>query len=515
MYCQKKAVSQETTVMNTSTRAATAAFVLCMASSIPAQLASVSATVETTPVPHSGDSADDMVVWVHPTIPSQSLVIGTDKHGGIAVYDLTGTQLQYLPDGNLNNVDLRYNFRLGSSEVALATSGERTQNLLACYAVDPSLRHLYNVAAHPIPLGFNVYGCCMYHSHVTGDYYFICNSDTGHVEQWRLFDNGTGHVDATRVRTFEVGSITEGCVADDENGWLFIAEENVGIWRYGAEPNAGTSRLQIDSTGATGHLTADVEGLAIYYTAGGGGCLLASSQGNSRFVAYDRAAPHAYRLTFQIVANAALGIDAVSGTDGIDVVNLGMGSAFPSGCFLAQDDVNTGANQNFKLVPWQAIANAAVPPLPIDTLYDALGVHRAATATAYGTGCGSPALGFVPDANGRPLLGQVGSATITDTPTPLAGVAVGWSNQFFGTLPLPVSLDSIGMPGCSLLQSADILGLGTSPLTPTTNSFALAIPSAAGLIGTHLYMQAYAFAPGVNPLQIVISNGIEWRLGDV
>ena len=492
----------------TTTRAAMAAFILCMSSSIPAQVLSVTATVETAPVPSSGDAADDMVVWVHPTTPSESLVIGTDKHAGLAVYDLGGNQLQFLPDGELNNVDLRYGFRLGPAEVALVTSGERSLNVLAIYAVDPNLRRLYNVAAHPIALGFDVYGCCMYRSHVTGDYYFFCNSSDGHVEQWRLFDNGTGHVDAIQVRTFEVGSTTEGCVADDENGLLFISEEDVGIWSYGAEPGAGTARVLVDSTAASGHLSADVEGLAIYYTAGGGGCLLASSQGNNRFVAYDRAPPHAYRMTFQIDANLALGIDAVSSTDGIEVVNLELGPAFPSGLFLAQDGQNPSGHQNFKLVPWQAIANSVSPPLPIDSLYDALGVHRAATANAYGTGCGSPALGFVPDANGRPLLGQTGSATIVDVPTPVVGVAVGWSS-------LSVPLDTIGMPGCTLLQSIDILGLGTAPLTPSTSSFSLAIPSVPSLIGTHLYIQAYAFAPGVNPLQIVISNGIDWLLGDI
>jgi len=500
-------------VSKTDARAATAAFFLYMAVSIPAQ--TVIPTVETAPVPSSGDAADDMVVWVHPTTPSQSLVIGTDKQSGLGVYSLTGSQLQFLPDGDMNNVDLRYGFRLGSAEVALVTAGNRSNDRLAAYAVDPVQRRLYNVVAQPIPLGFTIYGSCMYRSHVTGNFYFFVNSDGGHVEQWRLFDDGTGHLGAQQVRTFEVGSITEGCVCDDENGWLFIAEENVGIWRYGAEPGAGTSRVQIDSTGSSGHLTADVEGLAIYYTAGGGGCLLASSQGNSRFVVYNRAAPHAYRMTFQIGANSALGIDAVTGTDGIDVCNLNLGSAFPSGCFLAQDDSNSGGNQNFKLVPWQSIANSVSPPLPIDSLYDALGAHRAATATAYGTGCGSPALGFVPDASSRPVLGQAGSATITNVPTPLAGVAVGFSNQTAGTQPLPFALNGIGMPGCSLLQSANILGLGTSPLTATTRSFSVAIPSTPNLIGTHLYMQAYAFAPGVNPLQVIISNGIDWTFGDI
>ena len=35
-----------------------------------------------------------------------------------------------------------------------------------------------------------------------------------------------------------------------------------------------------------------------------------------------------------------------------------------------------------------------------------------------------------------------------------------------------------------------------------------------GLLGVHIYLQAYAFAPGVNPLQIIISNGVHWVLGE-
>jgi hypothetical protein len=138
-----------------------------------------------------------------------------------------------------------------------------------------------------------------------------------------------------------------------------------------------------------------------------------------------------------------------------------------------------------------------------------------ASATAYGAGCGSPALGFVPDTNGRPLLGQTGSATIVNAPTPVAAVAMGWSNQFYGSFALPVTLAGIGMPGCDLQQSADMLGLGTSPLTPSTLSFSLTIPNVPSLLGSHVYAQAYGFAPGANPLQIIISNGIDWLLGNV
>ncbi len=160
------------------------------------------------------------------------------------------------------------------------------------------------------------------------------------------------------MRSFAVGpiapgSITEGCVADDELGHVYIAEEQVGIWKYGAEPGSGTARTQVDRTGSGGHLTADVEGLTIAYTGNGTGYLIASSQGNSTFVMYQREAHNAYVKTFAIGAGNA--IDGVSGTDGIDVTTANLGPAFPYGVFVAQDDANTGGNQNFKLVPWQHI----------------------------------------------------------------------------------------------------------------------------------------------------------------
>src|SRR5262245_31952618 len=63
-------------------------------------LGSVAATVETDPVPHDGDAADDPAIWVHPTDPAKSVILGTDKRGGLALYDLAGRQIQYLPGGD-------------------------------------------------------------------------------------------------------------------------------------------------------------------------------------------------------------------------------------------------------------------------------------------------------------------------------------------------------------------------------------------------------------------------------
>ncbi|MFQ5858180.1 MAG: phytase [Anaerolineae bacterium] len=337
----------------------------------PTPTGQIAATVETDPVPHGGDAADDLAIWIHPTDPAQSTIIGTDKRGGLAVYDLTGHQLQYLPDGKMNNVDIRYNFPLGGESVALITAGNRTNNSIAIYKVDPTTRLLENVAAGIIQVGIDeAYGSCMYRSPITGRYYFIVNDTDGDVEQWELFANHSGKVDATRVRSFSVGSQTEGCVADDEFALLYVGEETVGIWKYGAEPGDETARTQVDQIGPGGHLTGEVEGLTIYHGSDGTGYLIASSQGSNEFVIYRREGNNEYMTTFEIAAGN--GIDGVSGTDGIDVTNFPLGPAFPQGVFIAQDHDNTHptANQNYKLVPWPPIANAVSPPLTIDTLWD-------------------------------------------------------------------------------------------------------------------------------------------------
>jgi 3-phytase len=308
--------------------------------------------VETVQVPHEGDAADDSAIWVHPSNPLLSTVIGTDKKGGLAVYDLAGRQIQYLPDGEMNNVDIRNGFSLGGQPVALVTAGNRTNDTIAIYQVNPATRTLENVAARAITT-LTVYGSCMYRSSTSGFYYFV-NSEQGQVQQWKLSGTSAGKVDAALVREFDVGSQTEGCVADDQLGHFYIGEESTGIWKYGAEPSAGSTRTQVDKTGSGGHLTADVEGLTIYQASPATGYLIASNQGDNSYVIYRREGANAYVATFEIVAGN--GIDAVSGTDGIDVSSANLGPAFPQGMFVAQDGNNDDCNQNFKFVPWHTIA---------------------------------------------------------------------------------------------------------------------------------------------------------------
>ena len=84
------------------------------------------ARVETEPVPSSGDAADDPAIWIHPDDPSKSLVLGTDKKGGLNVFDVDGKRLQIVSNSTRpNNVDVIYNFPLEGATIDLAVAGIR------------------------------------------------------------------------------------------------------------------------------------------------------------------------------------------------------------------------------------------------------------------------------------------------------------------------------------------------------------------------------------------------------
>jgi len=316
-----------------------------------AALETVMATVETDPVPNGGDAADDPAIWVNPNDPAQSVIIGTDKRGGLAVYELSGKQIQYLPDGQMDNVDLRDGFKLGGQTVAIVTASNRKDNSIAIYKINPESRTLENVAARKIKHGLTVYGMCMYRSVKTGKIYYFGTSKSGEVEQWELFESN-GKVDAKKARNFKLGSVVEGCVADDELGHFYVAEEAVGIWKFSAEPETGSEHTQVAKVG-DGHLFADVEGLAIAYGKDGAGYLIASSQGNHSYVVYHREGNNEFVKKFRV--SAGDGVDGCEETDGIDVTTANLGPSFPHGVFVVQDGFNDKGNQNFKLVPLQTI----------------------------------------------------------------------------------------------------------------------------------------------------------------
>lgn len=322
-------------------------------------LRQVAAVAETAAVDSAGDAADDPAIWVHPEDPSQSLVIGTDKQKGLNVYDLDGRLLQALPDGRMNNVDLRDGFAVAGREMTLVAATNRTDRTIALYLLDPGTLRLAR-AGDPVPTGFaDPYGLCLYASKDGVYSVFVNDSGTGRFRQWRIRADG-GDLVAERVRAFRVGSQAEGCVADDETGALYVAEEDVALWRYRADPGGGTARRAIDRVGAASGLVADLEGVSIWHGRGGRGYIVLSNQGANRYAVYRRDGANAYVGSFELVDDAGTGIDGTSDTDGLTVTSQSIGPKFPDGLLVVQDGSNlpAGQNQNFKYVSWRDVAAA-------------------------------------------------------------------------------------------------------------------------------------------------------------
>jgi 3-phytase len=327
--------------------------------------------------------------------------------------------------GRFNNVDIVYGFPVGGKKVDIAVTSDRGRDIIRAYAIDPAaarrhtapLTEITDPAAVPafsasldeINDQRTVYGLATW-TVSGGTYVAVSRRHTTRVGVFRLVATAGGKVGYRPVRTLDLPSTfplpgggtwtpcgdpgedpqVEGMVADPEHGVLYAGQEDVGIWRI---PLAGgTPRLiervkeygvpaaydpETDECAPSGpdpgvggeHLTADVEGLTIYHKEDGEGYLLASSQGDDTFVAYDREGSNGFLGRFRIGAGTA--VDGSEECDGAMVTSAPVGG-FDDGLLVVQDGFNAPdvvggdgevrTNTNFKLVPWEKVAG----PLDLD-----------------------------------------------------------------------------------------------------------------------------------------------------
>lgn len=308
--------------------------------------------VETTPVPTIADAADDPEIWVNPQDPASSLVLGTDKKSGLAVYNMDGQETQHLRVGRVNNVDIRYGVAYNGKTVDIAVASNRTRNSLSLFAIDREQSKVLPVTEVPTQLS-EIYGICMYQS--GSGTYAIANDKDGRFHQFRLSledDHWAGEL----VREFRVATQPEGCVANDRSGQLFVGEEDEAVWVVNAEPVASEPE-RIASAG--GELTADIEGLSLYQGKSRD-YLVVSSQGDDSYVVYNAASPYEFRGKFRIGINHKKIIDGASETDGLAVTSANLGGVWSEGMLVVQDGRNVMPSeaQNFKYVPWSRIRKA-------------------------------------------------------------------------------------------------------------------------------------------------------------
>ncbi len=311
---------------------------------------------ETEAVASSGDAADDPAIWIHPETPSLSRVLGTDKRAGLYVYDLAGNVQNFLPSGELNNVDLRQNVQFGQSEpIDLVAATNRTINGVSLFTISPD----GDVAEAGDFLTPTVepYGLCV--GNDENGFRVFVTYKTGLVEIFAV-EQGKDGFEGDLLNTLQLSSQLEGCSYDETQNVLFVGEEASGIWRIDLDGNSEFSRLQIDTVGSHTGLVADVEGVDIWRGPADFGYLVVSAQEGDRYLVYERSAPNRWVGTFAINGTEDELIDGVSHTDGLAVTSVTLNENTVNGMLVVQDDSNgdEGLTQNFKFVSWSAIEAA-------------------------------------------------------------------------------------------------------------------------------------------------------------
>jgi 3-phytase len=313
----------------------------------------VTAVVETIVTTDGAVDADDPELWADPRDPSRAVLFTADKSDGLYVHDLDGRVRQFLPDGPLNNVDLRTDFVVGGRAMVLVAASDRAQFGIRTYLFDPDSLETKPFGFIPTPIG-EPYGFCL--GKRGEHFYAIVNNKEGDILQVRI-NAGEGGPVGVIERRLKVATQPEGCVVDDDGQVLYMGEEDAAIWRFDFDPSGGaqpTLVARVDNR----TLVADVEGLAIIRDADTK-YLVASSQGDGTYPVYRiDANRYAYVGRFAVVDNGDR-IDGVTGTDGLSAWSGPIGR-FPEGLLAMHDeqDAPHEGQQNFKLVDWRAVKKA-------------------------------------------------------------------------------------------------------------------------------------------------------------
>ncbi|MFI9150068.1 phytase [Streptomyces sp. NPDC053367] len=302
--------------------------------------------------------------------------------------------------GRFNNVDLVQGMRLSGGRADLAVVSDRGNDRLRIYRIDrdrpggpltdvtdPAARPVFSADQAEINDQRTAYGLATWTDKATGrSYALVSRRNETRIALLELTAGTAGTVGYRTVRTLDLPSSfrlpngtswtpcgepderpqVEGMVVDPADGTLYAGQEDVGIWRLRADltglpelvdkvreygvPGTYDEETEECTPGADPgyggeHLTADVEGLTLLTEPDGDGYLLASSQGDDTFAAYDRETDedNEYEAGFRVAAASAT-LDGSEVCDGAAVLNAPLGSRYPDGLLVVQDGQETPAD---------------------------------------------------------------------------------------------------------------------------------------------------------------------------
>lgn len=305
--------------------------------------------------------SDDPAIWINPTDPSQSLLVGTDKggdtgDGGLYVFSLEGKLLADKTVRGIkrpNNVDIAYGILIGGVKTDIAVCTERNTNSIRIFSlpdmkpVDGGGIPVFEGVAERAPMGIALY------TSPDNSIYAIVGRKTGpsgsYLWQYRLEDNGKGQLRATVVRKF--GSYSgkneiEAIAVDNELGYVYCSDESVGVRKYYVHPDSTTQELTLFGTSgfADNH-----EGISIYKTDSTTGYILVSDQQANQFQVFPREGTAGKAHDHTLIKTLKL---STVESDGNDVTSYPL-PGFPKGLFIAMSDDKT-----FQIYQWEDLARA-------------------------------------------------------------------------------------------------------------------------------------------------------------
>ncbi|MGI5484483.1 phytase [Streptomyces lavendofoliae] len=300
--------------------------------------------------------------------------------------------------GRFNNVDLVHGLRLPSGRADVSVTTDRGHDRLRIHRIAPGraggpLVDITDPAAPPVFSSNQdeindqqtAYGLATWTDAASGrSYALVSRRNRTTVALLELTPTATGTVTYRKVRSLDLPSAfrlpdgtswtpcgepdelpqIEGMVVDPANGMLYAGQEDVGIWRVRADLTAAPKLIdRVREYGVPGvydeeteecsagadpgfggtRLAADVEGLTLLTEPDGDGYILASSQGDDTFAAYDRELEDAneYEGGFRVTATADGAIDGSEECDGAAVLNAPLGTRYPHGLLVVQDGHDT------------------------------------------------------------------------------------------------------------------------------------------------------------------------------
>ncbi|WP_282793580.1 phytase [Streptomyces sp. CC224B] len=302
--------------------------------------------------------------------------------------------------GRFNNVDLLQGVRLSTGRADLAVTTDRGNDRLRVYRVDrdrpggpladvtdPAAPAVFSASEEEVNEQRTAYGLATWTDKATGrSYALVSRRERTAVALLELTATPRGTVGYRTVRTLDLPSSfrlpngtswtpcaepgelpqVEGMVVDPADGTLYAGQEDVGIWRLRADLTGRPELIdKVREYGVPGtydeeteecvagadpgyggtRLSADVEGLTLLTESDGDGYLLASSQGDDTFAAYDRETGenNEYEGGFRVTAASAR-LDGSEECDGAAALNAPLGRKYPHGLLVVQDGHETPAD---------------------------------------------------------------------------------------------------------------------------------------------------------------------------